>query len=86
MVDDVVLERLGDAVEGDGLVDGAVGEAGGGREVGGVSAKEAELGVGIEAAMTNPAAEEEIAATEKIRVCGGSGGEESADLGSGVRG
>lgn len=81
VVDDVVFEGLGDAVECDGLVDGAVGEAGGRSEVGGVAAEEAEVGVGIEAAVTDPAAQEEIAAAEEVGVGGGRGGEESADLG-----
>ena len=54
VVDDVVLEGFGDAVEGDGLVDGAVGEAGGRSEVGGVAAKEAEMRIGVEATMANP--------------------------------
>ncbi len=33
-------------LEGDGLVDGAIGEAGGRGEVGGVAAEEAEMGSG----------------------------------------
>ena len=68
VVDDVVVEGLELAVEGDGLVDGTLGEAGGGGEVGGVAAEEAELGVGVEAAVANPAVEEEIAAADEVGV------------------
>ena len=61
-------------------MDGAVGEAGGRGEVGGVTAEEAELGVGIVAAVTDPAVEEEIAATEEVGVGGGIAAKEGADF------
>ena len=50
-------------------MDGALGEADGGGEVGGVAAEEAELGVGVEAAVADPVAEEEVAAAEEVGVC-----------------
>ena len=81
VVDEVVVERFELAIEGDGLVDGAVAEAGGRREVGGVAAEEAQLGVGIVAAAANPAAEEEIAAAQQVGVDGGVGGEQRTNLG-----
>ena len=63
-------------------MDGAVGEAGGGGEVGGVAAEEAELGVGVEAAAADPAVEEEIAAAGGgRRRPAGLVGSRSADLG-----
>ena len=77
VVDEVEVEGFGGAVEGDGLVDGALGEAG---EVGGVAAEEAELGVGVVAAVTDPAAEKEVAAAEKEGVEGRVGGQEGAEL------
>ena len=81
MVDEVGVECLEVAVEGDGLVDGTVGEAGWRGEVGGVAAEEAELGVGVVAAVANPAVEEEIAAAEEVGVGGGVAWEQGADLG-----
>jgi len=81
VVDDVVLEGFGDAVEGDGLVDGAVGEAGGRSEVGGVAAKEAEMRIGVEATVANPAAEEEVAAAEEVGIGGWAAREHRADFG-----
>jgi hypothetical protein len=86
VVDDVVVEGFGDAVEGDGLVDGAVSEAGGGGEVGGVATEEAQVGVRVEAAVANPAAEEEIAAAEEVGVGGWVAGEYGANLGLEFRG
>ena len=80
VVDDVMLESFGDAVQGNGLVNGAVGEAGGRSEVGGVAAEEAEVRVGVEASVANPATEEEIAAAEEVGVGGGLTGEYGADL------
>ena len=62
-------------------MDGALGEADSGGEVGGVAAEEAELGVGVEAAVANPAVEEEIAALEEEGVGRGVAGEQSADFG-----
>ena len=62
-------------------MDGAVGEAGRWSEVGRVTAEEAELRVGIEAAVANPAVEEEIAALEEEGVGRGVAGEQGADLG-----
>ncbi len=80
VVDEVGVECLQIAGEGDGLVDGPVGKAGRWGEVCGVTAEEAELGVGIEAAIADPAVEEEIAALEEVGVCGGVAGEECPDL------
>ena len=60
---------------------GAVGEAGGWCEVGGVATEEAELGVGVEAAAADPAIEEEIAPLEEEGVGRGVAGEQGADLG-----
>ena len=80
VMDDVVVEGFEPALEGDGLVDGALGEADGGGEVGGMAAEEAELGVGIEAAVAEPAIEEEVAAAEKVGVGRRVSGEESAYL------
>ena len=74
------------ALEGDGLVDGAIAEAGGGGEVGEVAAEEAQLGVGVEAAVLDPAAEEEIAAADEVGVDRGLVGSRSADLGLELRG
>jgi hypothetical protein len=81
VVDEVGVEGLEVAVEGNGLVDGAVGEAGGWSEVGGVAAEEPELGVRVEAAVANPAVEEEIAALEEVGVGRGIAWEQGADLG-----
>ena len=81
VVDEVGVESLEVAAEGDRLVDGTVGEAGGWCKVGGVTAEEAELRVGIEAAVANPAVEEEIAALEEEGVGRGVAGEQGADLG-----
>jgi hypothetical protein len=86
MVDEVGVEGLHVAVEGDGLVDGAVGEAGGWGEVGGMAAEEAELGVGVEATVADPAVEEEIAALEEEGVGGWVAREEGANLGLEFRG
>ena len=61
VVEDVTVEGGGGAGEADGLVDGAVFELGRG---GKSAAEEAELGVGVEAAVLDPAAEEEITAFE----------------------
>ena len=47
----------------------------------GVAAEEAEFGVGVEASVTHPAAEEEVAAFEEVGVCRGIRGEEGGDLG-----
>ena len=69
------------AVGDDGLVDGALGEAGGRCEVGGVAAEEAELGVGVVAAVANPAVEEEVATAEEVGVGAGLAAQEGADLG-----
>src|ERR1700761_1789246 len=81
VVDDVMLEGFGDAVEGDGFVDGAVGEAGWRSEVGGVATEEAEVGVGVEATVANPAAKEEVAAAKEVGIDGWVAGEHRADLG-----
>ena len=70
MVDDVVAEAVEFAFEGDGLVDGALGEAGGGGEVGGVPAEEAEFGVGVEATVLDPAIEKEVATAKHVGVGG----------------
>ncbi len=80
VVDDVVVEGLELALEGDGLVDGALGEADSGGEVGGVATEEAQLGVGVEAAVAEPAVEEEVAAAEEVGVCRRVVGEEGAYL------
>ncbi len=81
VVDEVGVQCLEVAGEGDGLVDGAVGEAGWRSEVGGVAAEEAEFGIGVETAAADPAIEEEIAALEEECVGGGVAGEQGADLG-----
>lgn len=81
VVDDVMLEGFGDAVEGDGLVDGPVGEAGGRSEVGRVAAEETEMRVGVEATVANPATEEEVATAEEVGIGGRVAGEHGADLG-----
>ena len=62
-------------------MDGAVGEAGGWCEVGGVATEEAELEVGVEAAAADPAIEKEIAPLEEEGVGGGIAREQGADLG-----
>ena len=62
-------------------MDGTVGEAGRRGEVGGVATEEAQLGVRVEAAATNPAIEEEIAALEEEGVGGGVARQQGADLG-----
>ncbi len=80
VMDEVVVEGVGAAVEGDGLVDGTFGESSGGGEVGEVAAEEAELRVGVVAAAANPAAEEEIASMDEIGVDLRIGGEEETDL------
>ena len=59
VVDEVGVEGLERAFEGNGLVDGAIGETGGRSKVGGVTAEEAELGIRVVAAVTDPAIEEE---------------------------
>jgi len=69
-VDEVGVEGLKVAGEGDGLVDGPVGEAGGRGEVGSMAAEEPELGVGVEAAAADPAIEKEIAALKEEGVRG----------------
>ena len=61
-------------------MDGALGEADSGGEVGGVAAEEAELGIGVEAAVAQPAIEEEVAAAEEVGVCRRVAGEEGAYL------
>ncbi len=81
VVDEVSMEGLEVAGEGDGLVDRAVGEAGGWGEVGRVTAEEAELGIGVEAAMANPAIEKKISALEEVGVGGGVAREQGANLG-----
>ena len=77
VVDNVVAEGVEFALEGDGLVDGALREAGGRGEGSGIAAEEAEFGVGIEAAVFHPAAEVDVAAAEHVgvggRVCGEQG-------------
>ena len=83
VVEEVAVEGGGGAGEADGLVDGAGFEL---RRDGQVAAEEAELGVGVEAAVLDPAAEEEIAALEVEGVGGGLRGEGAADLLLRVRG
>ena len=65
VVDEIAFEGFELAGEGDGLVDGAVSEAGAGGEVGGVAAEEAEFGVGIVATAADPPIEEDVAAAEE---------------------
>ena len=77
VVEEVAVEGGGGAGETDGLVDGASFELG---WDGKVAAEEAELGVGVEAAVLDPAAEEEIAALEEEGVGGWLRGEGLADL------
>ena len=81
VVDEVGVQCLEVAAEGDGLVDGAVGKAGRRGEVGRVAAEEAKLGVGVEAAAADPAIEKEIAPLEEEGVGGGIAREQGADLG-----
>jgi len=86
VVDKVEVEGGGFAVEGDGLVYGAILEARRLGEVGGGAAEEAEFGVGIVAAALDPAIEEEVAAFEEVGVDGRIGGEEDLKLGLELRG
>ena len=62
-------------------MNGTIGKAGRWGEVGGVSAEEAKLGVGVVAAVADPAIEEEIAPLEEEGVGGGVAREQSADFG-----
>ncbi|WP_312024173.1 hypothetical protein [Edaphobacter aggregans] len=81
VVDQVGVQCLEVACEGDGLVDGPVGEAGGRGEVGSMAAEQPELGVRIEAPTADPTVEEEIAALEEEGVGRGVAREQGADLG-----
>ena len=80
VVDQVVIERGAHAVEGDGLVDGAILELRRRGEVGGGAAEEAQFRIGIKAAVLDPAAEEEIAAAEVVGVGGRVRGQQVLDL------
>ena len=77
VVEDVGVEGGGGAGEADGFVDGAGFELGRGGQV---AAEEAELGIGVEAAVFDPAAEKEVAALEVEGVGGGLRGEGAANL------
>ena len=80
VVDKVGVKGFGGSTDGDGFVHGTVGEAGGRSEVGGMAAKEPKMGIGIVAAVAHPAAEKEVATTEKIGIGGGVTGEELVNL------
>jgi hypothetical protein len=55
VVDEIGVKGLEVAVEGNGLMNGTIGEAGWRSEVGGVAAEEAELGIRVVATVANPA-------------------------------
>ena len=81
VVDEIAVEGFELAGEGDGLVDGAISEAGAGCEVGGMAAEEAEFRVGIISTVADPAVEEDVAAAEEIGVDCWVGRKEEAELG-----
>jgi len=81
VVDDIRVEGFDVAADGDGFMDRTIGEAGGWGEVGGVATEEAEVGIGIVAAVAHPATEEEVASAKEVGVGGGMTGEECVDLG-----
>jgi hypothetical protein len=56
VVDDIEVEGFDVAADGDRFVDGTIGEAGRWSEVGGVATEETEVGIGVVAAVTHPAA------------------------------
>src|ERR1035437_5975168 len=58
--DEIIVERGGLAVEGDSLVHGTIFKSWWGCEVRGGTAKEAQLGVRIEAAMLDPAPKKKV--------------------------
>jgi hypothetical protein len=80
VVDDVVVERGGFAVEGDGLVNWAILKMRRGGKVGGGATEKAEFGVGIEATVLDPAAKKEIAAAEVVGIGGRVRGQQVFDL------
>src|ERR1035438_9018438 len=80
VVDQIVIERGAHAVEGDGLVNRPVLEAGWVGKVGGGAAKQAQFGVGIETALLDPASQEEITALQVVGVGGRIAWQQRPDL------
>ena len=70
VVVDVGVEKADGAAELDGLVDDAFAEADGGWRGGVVAAEEADAGIGIVAAVANPALEKHIAGAQAVGVGG----------------
>src|SRR6185437_10995287 len=80
VMDDVVVQRGGRAIEGDGLMHRAVLETRRRGEVGGLAPKEAQFGIGIESAATYPPPEKKVAPADEVGVGGWVGGQQRANL------